>query len=336
VSIRIIEAGLLDTIQDQGRFGHSASGINFNGAMDNVAASTANYLVGNDDDEAVLEMHFPAAVMRFDAPSLVAITGTDFTPQVNDQPLQPNTAVIVPATSILQFTKIKKGARAYLAIYGGFDLPKWLGSYSTNLKAKAGGYKGRSLQKGDVLNAKRALPFNDVAGLKPLPWHADIAECYGTDNVARIIKGSEYDRFTECSETIFTGNSFSISPQSDRMGYRLSGSPLQSREQKQMISSAVTKGTIQLLPNGQLIVLMADHQTAGGYPKIGHVISADIPKLAQMQINTSLRFEIVSVETAEALLLKQHRHLHQLKDACLFRLQEFIGNVLPLRGKHVF
>jgi antagonist of KipI len=336
MSIRIIEQGISDTIQDKGRFGYSDSGINFNGVMDPVAACVANYLVGNNENDAVMEVHFPAPVMLFDNPVMIAITGGDFSPVINDTPVPCNTAIMVPAASVLRFTKIKWGARACLSVKGGFDLPRWLDSFSTNLKAKAGGMEGRTLKKGDIINLNTRLSFGEGTGvrslseknIKPLPWHADITPVYTTGNIIRTIKGGEYIHLTECSETILDGNTFTISPQSDRMGFRLNGSPLQSKEQQQMISSAVTNGTVQLLPNGQLIILMADHQTTGGYPKIAHVISADIPKLAQMQINTSLRFQFVSVEDAEALLLEQHHHLQQLKNACTFRIEEFFKDVV--------
>jgi antagonist of KipI len=323
VSIHFLEPGILDTVQDTGRYGYSASGINSNGAMDVVAALAANYLVGNNDDDAVIELHFPSAVIQFNTAALIAITGADLSPQLNDMPVAINTPLIVPANAVLQFKKIRSGARAYIAVKGGLDLPKWLNSYSTNIKAKAGGYNGRPFRKGDTLKLNTRFSFREET-IRQLPWHADLAELYGGDNIIRVIKGKEYSILTQCSETIIDGNTFVISHHSDRMGYRLNGSPLQQVKEQEMISSAVTMGTIQLLPNGQLIILMADHQTTGGYPIIVHVISADIPKLAQMPVHTALRFQLVSLQEAEASLLKAAQHLHQLKNACIFRLNEFL------------
>jgi antagonist of KipI len=322
VSIRILEAGILDTIQDLGRFGHADSGINSNGAMDTIAATIANYLTGNDANEAVIEMHYPASVIQFNTPALIAITGADFSPLINDQPVPVNTPILVPANAVLRFTKIKQGARTYLAIKGGFNIPQWLGSYSTNLKAKAGGYNGRALQKGDELTLNTCLSFQQ--DVRSLPWHADLTQFYKAANEIRIIKGSEHHFITECSATILAGNTFTVSHQSDRMGFRLNGSPLQQKEHPPIISAAVTKGTVQLLPSGQLIILMADHQTTGGYPKIAHVISADIPSLAQTPVNTALRFQLTTIEEAESLLFQQYHHLQQLKNACTFRLQQFL------------
>ena len=157
-----------------------------------------------------------------------------------------------------------------------------------------------------------------------LPWHADVAMFYDTGNTIRIIKGKEYDLLTDCSQTIIEGNTFSISVQSDRMGYRMNGSPLRLADQQEMISSAVTRGTIQLLPNGQLIILMADHQTTGGYPRLGHVISADLSALAQMPLNAALRFRLVSLAEAGSLSLRHYHHLQQIKTACRFRLEQYL------------
>lgn len=291
--------------------------------MDVVAACAANYLVGNNDHDPVIELHFPSAVMQFNTAALIAITGADLSPQINDMPVTINTPLMVPANAMLQFKKIRSGARAYIAVRGGLHLSKWLNSYSTNIKAKAGGYKGRPFRKGDTVELNNRFCFTGET-TRQLPWHADLHELYGRGDVIRIIKGKEYSMLTQCSETIIDGNTFVISHQSDRMGYKMNGSPLRPFEQQEMISSAVTMGTIQLLPNGQLIILMADHQTTGGYPVIAHVISADLPKLAQMPVHTALRFQLVSLQEAEASLLKAAHHLHQLKNACIFRLNEFL------------
>jgi len=319
LNITILEAGLLDTIQDNGRYGYASSGINYGGSMDPFAAAVANCLVGNETDEAVLELHFPSSTIRFNSNALIAISGADFSACINDVSIPINTPIIIAASSILQFKKHRLGARAYLAVKGGLELDRWLGSFSTNLKVKAGGFNGRQLQQSDKINFKLEQEYVSFGALH---FHADVGNIY-EENIIRIIPGNEYNLITDCSETILTGNSFTITSQSDRMGYRMSGSPMKMQQPKEMISSAVTKGTIQLLPNGEIIILMSDHQTTGGYPRIAHVISADIPKLAQMPFNTQLRFQIVTLEEAEAAMYKQHRHLLQLQNACNFRIQEY-------------
>lgn len=315
----------MDTLQDKGRYGYGASGINPGGAMDMIAATVANYLVGNDRDEPVIELHYPASSFRFDQPALIAISGADLSAHGNDNIIPLNTPVIVSKGTELDFRKINKGSRACLAVRGGFHANKWLNSYSTNLKARAGGVNGRPLQKNDRLQLNIPHSFGNGLGVRSfsLPWQADVSSFYNKEPIIRITKGKEYDTLTDCSETILNGNTFSISLQSDRMGYRMNGSPLKQSESVEMISSVVSRGTIQLLPNGQIIILMADHQTTGGYPKLAHVISADLPSLAQMQPNTSIRFQLVSMEEAESLLLQQYHNLQQIKTACLFRLQEY-------------
>jgi len=334
MSIIVLENGLLDTVQDMGRYGFAQLGINHNGAMDTVAARTANYLAGNDANTPVIECHFHAATLLFNTAALIAITGADFGPAVNNTPVPLNTPLHIPAGAILKWEQLKGkyGARAYLAIHGGLKLDPWLNSYATNLKAKAGGYKGKALQKGDELFFNRLFEHTSD-DLHILPWHADTGFIYAATDEIRIIAGNEYSVLNDCAQTILEGNSFTVSSQSDRMGYRLAGSPLQTMPDiPSMISAGVTRGTIQLLPSGQLIILMSDHQTTGGYPRIAHVISADLPKLAQVRINTPIRFVIISPAEAEALLLQQEHHLQQLKNACEHKWGLF-KHLLPLQGK---
>lgn len=324
MSVLITEAGILDTFQDNGRYGYGASGINPGGAMDIIAANIANYLVGNNENEAVIELHYPAASLFFRQSVLIALSGADFSPCVNEQPVAINTPIFIPAGSKLEFKKMKRGARCYLAVHGGFTLNKWLNSYCTNLKAKAGGLNGRPLQENDIIDINFPFFMAAKTATRLLPWQADVSALYNNEKLIRIIKGKEYDLLTDCSETIIEGNTFTVSAQSDRMGYRMNGTPLQLIEPLEMISSAVTRGTIQLLPTGQLIILMADHQTTGGYPRIGHIISADFPLLAQTQLNTPIRFKLVSLDEAEQVLLQTQHHLQQIKNACSFRLQQYL------------
>lgn len=324
MSITIIEAGISDTIQDLGRYGFAHLGINPGGAMDKIAATVANYLVGNPAEEAVVELHFPASEIRFDAAVVMALSGADFSPMLNNAAIPVNTPVLVPAGSVLRFRGMKAGMRCYLAIAGGLELTRWLNSYSTNLKAKAGGYQGRRLQPGDRLEFRSAeLQLHDLVP-HVLNWHADVAPFYHDPGFLRVIPGNEYPLLDECAVTILDGNSFSIGLQSDRMGYRMNGTPLQLTIHKEMISSAVTMGTVQLLPNGQLIILMADHQTTGGYPRVAHVISADLPRLAQLRPNTQIRFQVTSTEEAMLALQHQGQQLQQLKNGCAFRLAQYL------------
>lgn len=326
--MKIIKAGILDTVQDMGRYGHQHLGINPGGAMDRFAACIANMLVGNDSDEAVIELHFPASAVLFEKESIIAITGADFVPAINGEIIPLLHPVIVNKNSVLHFQKAETGTRCYLAIAGGLEITKWLNSSSTNLKAAAGGYNGRALIKNDVINFKRESFFLSVRNEKDfmvLPWKANdkYGETQESDENIFVIPGNEWDVLQEEAKKSFLNQSFTITAASDRMGYRLNGPTLHAVNYEELISSPVSYGTIQLLPDGQLIILMADHQTTGGYPKVAHVISVNHSQLAQKKTGDKIRFELTDQQTAENLFLLQHQHLQQLENACKFKLEEF-------------
>ncbi len=328
MSIKIIKQGVADSIQDAGRFGYQHLGINPNGVMDIVAAQTANMLVGNNLNDAVIELHFPASVFLFEQQTIIALSGADFSAMINDIFIPINTPIVVNKNCVLQFTKIKESARCYLAIKSGLHIPEWLNSYSTNTKANVGGHLGRCLQKNDILNFN--VHFNYSLLLKNndciiLNWKADVNNLYQNNRIIHITKGNEYDWLNESSKKIFASSSFIITTRSDRMGYRMKGESLQTENNQQLISTGITKGTIQLLPDGQLIILMADHQTTGGYPRVAHVISADISSLAQYSFNTAVQFKFIEQQEAEDIFFKQYQYLQQLQNACIFRLQEYLS-----------
>jgi antagonist of KipI len=330
MSLKIIKAGLLDTVQDLGRYGHQHLGINPAGAMDKYAMQVTNLLIGNKPGEAVIEMHFPAAVFMFTRPALIAIGGADFSASINGEPVPNYHPVIVDKNDVLQFHKPITGARSYLAVAGGLSITKWMNSYSTLLKAKTGGYHGRSLRKDDELLFRQPGSFpNKHEDFMVLPWRADVnylpAQQEGKDdcNEMQVVPGNEWDRLTTESKENFTMTSFVITQQSDRMGYRLNNIPLHSLTNEEIISSAVSFGTIQLLPDGRLIVLMADHQTTGGYPRVAHIISAHHSRMAQVKAGDKIHFRLTDQLTAEKLLVKQLQHLLQLQNACTFRLEQY-------------
>jgi antagonist of KipI len=323
MSLKIIKAGILDTIQDNGRYGYQYLGINPTGAMDKYAMQVTNILVGNKPDEAVIEMHFPASVFMFTQPALIALGGADFSASINGEPVPNLHAIIVGKNDVLQFHKPVNGARAYLAAGGGLVIDKWMNSCSTHLKAKAGGYMGRNLQKDDELVLVQSSSFfikqNEFT---VLPWQADARWRNETKEIL-VLPGNEWERLTTESKENFTMTSFVITQQSDRMGYRLNNIPLSGLTSEEVVSSGVSFGTIQLLPDGGLIVLMADHQTTGGYPRVAHVISAHHSRLAQMKAGDKIHFRLTNQQTAGELFIKQQQHLLQLQNACTFRLQEY-------------
>jgi len=327
--ITIIKQGIADAIQDLGRYGYQHMGINPGGVMDPIAASVANMLVGNETGAPVIECHFPAASFLFDQPALIAISGANFSPLINQKALPINTPLIIQKNSVLSFTRNTTGdTRCYIAIAGGYSIPAWLNSYSTNTKAEAGGYRGRRLLKDDTLSFplnSHAAMIADNKGDFCLPWQASMKHIYFPDNPIRFCEGKHYTQLDTASVTMLPASLFTITAQSDRMGYRLQGTPLQLQQPIEPISAGVTKGTMQLLPNGQIIVLMADHQTTGGYPVIGHVIEADLPRLARMQQGDAIQFQRISLQEAEDLLYKQYQHLQQLQIACNLQLQQYLA-----------
>ena len=327
MSLRITRNGLLDTIQDGGRYGYQQLGINPGGVMDRIGMHVANILVGNDLNEAVIEMHFPAAEILFEETVLIALAGADLSATVNGEELPILHPVMIQQGSVLHFGKKQNGARVYLAVQGGFVADEWLQSCSTHLKVKAGGFAGRALQKNDQLLMKEEPMFgfeNASHAFEILPWKAKVSDLY-VANRFRFIPGNEYHLLEETATQQLELTPFTISRESDRMGYRLTGEKLQLTKSKELISTAVTRGTIQLLPDGQLIVLMADHQTTGGYPRIGHIISADISSVAQMAAGENFSLQQVTIHTAEKLLLEQEMNLQLLQNACNFRLEEYLN-----------
>jgi antagonist of KipI len=327
MSLRILKAGILDSFQDMGRYGFQNLGINPTGSMDRYSAGIANMLVGNGPGDALIEMHFPSSVFLFDEPAIIALAGADFNASINGEFIPAHQPLMINKSSVLQFHNIKNGARCYLAVRGGFSFHKWLGSYSTNLKAEAGGFDGRKLRKDDVIELKGNFDPSKILGdndFRKLPWKANKQWNENEQEEILILPGNEWNWLDPISKQKFISRTFSISNNSDRMGYRLTGDVLQKTNHEELISSAVCFGTIQLLPDGQIIILMADHQTTGGYPRIGNVITTDLPRLAQMKAGETIHFSFTDQKTAEELFIKQQQHLLQLQNACTFRLENFI------------
>lgn len=308
MALVIRKPGILTTIQDLGRNGWQSYGINPNGVMDRTAARLINVLLGNDGREAVLEMHFPAAEIEFEVECSFAIGGADLGASHNGEEIQLWSTAAATKGDLLKFSKPVSGNRVYLAVAGGFEIEEWLRSKSTNLTAAIGGFSGRTIHAGDRIEFRKpeTVPTRRI-GPSLLPH-------YSRFPTVRVILGGEFEMLTAISESSFLNESFTVTKDSNRMGFRLSGPPLHLLECKEMLSSAVTFGTIQLLPDGQMIVLMADHQTSGGYPRIANVIAVDLPVLAQLGPGDKVGFHMVSVKEAEDLLVKFENEL------CFLRL----------------
>ena len=312
------KSGLLTTVQDLGRQGFRRFGINPNGAMDKQALRLINILLGNVETEAVLEMHFPAPVLEFEEDALIALGGADFGAQINNSEIENWRQHFINKGSDLEFKKSIFGSRAYLAVKGGFKIENWLNSASTNLTANIGGFAGRALQKND------RLLFNQRTNYKLQITNYKISRSLipnyqKSPAKVRVIGGAEFELLTAIHEQIFLMQNYWVSRESDRMGFRLTGEPLFLIENQELISSATDFGTIQLLPDGQLIILMADHQTSGGYPRIAHVVSADLPILAQLGANDKIGFEMIALDKAENLTLAFEQDLNWLRIGVNFK-----------------
>jgi antagonist of KipI len=332
MSIKINRPGLLTTIQDLGRVGYQKYGVIMSGAMDSYALRIANLLVGNDEGEAAFEITLTGPTVEFEQDVLIALTGGDLSPTIENVPVPLCKPVYVRKGSVLQFGPCVSGCRAYLAVAGGFDIEEVMGSQSTYLRAGIGGYNGRALKAGDQVatntpTEQSVRMIEDLSESSDRPfattsWSVttNFLASVTTDNTIRVISGTHYERFTSESRRAFFDQVFKVTPQSDRMGYRLSGPSLQLSESFEVISEAVALGTIQVPSNGNPIVLLADRQTTGGYPRIGQVATIDISLMAQLKPGDSFRFKEVTVQEAEQLFLKREHELNELRTGVTFKI----------------
>lgn len=326
MSLTITKAGLLDTLQDLGRVGYRHLGINPTGAMDQYSLQVANLLVGNERDEACLELFFPAATLSFEEDALIAITGADMGATMSGENLPVNKPIWIRKGSLLHFDHLKEGYCSYLAARGGFDIPAWLGSQSTHLRAGAGGWEGRALKKGDQIRFRTTVQC-------PLDWNknhhhtlpfgaAPLREALPSDLVFAL-RGPEWEELDDHSKELLSSSSFTITVPSDRMGFRLRGEhSLARKTDRELVSTAVDFGTIQLLPNGQMVVLLADHQTTGGYPRIAQVIKAHHHRLVQKRPGEQIRLKWVDYEESVRSCISQEQNLRHLQIACILKLEE--------------
>jgi antagonist of KipI len=317
MSFEVIKPGLLSSLQDEGRFGYRKHGVITSGPMDFFAHRAANILVGNKAGAAALELTLLGPILIAQKDMLLVICGADMEADVDGIRVPLWRPFLIHKGGQLTIHYAMKGCRAYLAVSGGFKVKSVMGSKSTYLRAGIGGHEGRALQAGDHLAVNEANIDSMVHGDIQYPGSVSvfIRPDYEDNPVVRVVWGREATLFTEASRHSFVALSFVVTPQSDRMGYRLEGKKLELSEgvPHEMISEAVVKGTIQVPPSGQPILLMADCQTTGGYPRIAHVITADLPLVAQVKPGGTLRFREVSLQEAQEQLLLQAADLRLLE-----------------------
>jgi biotin-dependent carboxylase-like uncharacterized protein len=297
MSITVLKPGLLSSFQDLGRFGHQHLGVAVSGAMDDCAHRLANTLVGNSEEAATLEITLVGPSLRFDAPACIAVSGADLSPALNAQPVPNNRPVVVRTGDVLTFGARKAGLRAYIAWRGGIDLPVVLSSRSTYLRGGFGGFRGRALKKGDVLSMNAPLHGHSSHGLDELEdelWKIQVylPAILGLvpRSAIRVMCGEHTSLFTDASVAQFFSKEFRVRPESERMGYRLEGPTLALRSRSDLLSEPTCFGAVQVPPDGNPIILMADRQTTGGYAKIAHVATVDLPVVAQRMPGETLRF----------------------------------------------
>ena len=286
MGIQIINGGFLTTIQDMGRYGYQETGMSVSGVMDTRAASLANILVGNDTNEAVIEITMMGPTMKFTEDEIIAVTGGDLGAKIG----------------------MYGGSRAYIAFAGGLDIPVVMGSRSTNLKSKVGGYEGRKLGIGD-----------EIAFRAPASWLPHMAErvyglpSYGAKEwILRVVMGPQDDCFIDKGINTFLNSTYTISNEYDRMGCRMEGDVIEHKNGGDIITDGISFGAVQVPSHGNPIVMMADHQTTGGYTKIANVISVDLPVLAQCMPGMKIHFEKVTVDEAQALYCKEKEEFDAL------------------------
>jgi antagonist of KipI len=301
-AVEVLQAGLLTTVQDEGRRGWWRAGVSGSGAMDGPALRAANQHVGNPPGAAGLECTVAGPHLRFLVTTHFAVTGGDLSPVLQRDdlgawPVPSGTPVLARAGNVLSFGGRRTGCRAYLGIAGGIDVPVMLGSRSTDLAAGFGGIDGRALRAGDLLALGRRHGGGSVGPGEPAPLEP---RARADDVTVRVVLGPQDDHFPAHTLRAFLGEAYALAPESDRVGCRLRGPRLEHRGAAEIVTDGMVPGCVQVPPDGQPIVMMAGGPTTGGYPKIATVVSADLPALAQLLPGEGrVRFRAVSVEEAQ-------------------------------------
>lgn len=319
--LHVVSPGPLTTVQDLGRTGWRHLGVGCCGVLDPVAARVANRLVGNAPGEAVLEMTLQGPTLRFEQPVTIALCGAMVAARFEDEDGDTCTVyggrpAALPAGT-LRIGLLHGGARAWMAVAGGIDVPPVLGSRSTDLRGGFGGLDGRALQAGDVLPIARQADADDILDPRIPSWWVDPL-AHERDLPIRYVPSAHP------LAVGLSSRAWRASPRSDRQGVRLEDGALEAPREEQ-ISAAVAPGTVQLPPDGRPIVLLADAQTVGGYPRLGHVVSADLPRLAQLRPGERVRFEACDLETATRLACAADARIARI--ALMIELQFAKGNL---------
>ncbi|MEE4193772.1 MAG: biotin-dependent carboxyltransferase family protein [Anaerolineae bacterium] len=316
MTITIIEAGPFATIQDSGRYGYQRYGMPSSGPMDTFAFDAANILVDNEINTSTIEFTSPGLTFFTHEPMLIAVTGPGLKLFIENEEFPTWMSLFIRKNRRVRIEKTGDGMWGYLAVSGGFNVPRILGSTATYLRGKIGGLDGRGLQADDYLTV--GIPDVDLTTAAGRIFTPDKTPNYSDSPTLRVIMGPQMEAFTQRGIQTFLSQDYVIQFDSDRMGYRTEGAKIQHSGSPDIISDGIVTGSIQVPASGQPIIMMADHQTTGGYPKIATVIRADIPLLAQTQPMSAVRFCAVTPESAEIIynammkdLLEKNWSLHE-------------------------
>lgn len=319
MTIEVLKPGLLTTPQDAGRRGFAHLGVGCAGAFDLPAFRLANALAGNPPDACALEITLLGPTLKFHADAWLALAGAPVAAHADEQPVPKWAPLFVRKDSTLAFGAMGQGCRAYLAVHGGFDFKPVLGSRSLDVNAALGPLE-RSLRRGDILKAgqsHRGVPATFKWSINPRPWFDD-----NQDRPLRLMPGTHARLLDSKSRTALYSRSFRIAADSNRVGCRLEGHTLELSESIEMVSEASVAGTLQLPPSGQPIALGVEHPVSGGYPRIGQIIAADLPRLAQCRPGDALRFAPCTLEEARQVLRERDQQLREMETLIANRLKQ--------------
>ena len=311
-AFEVLEPGILTTIQDLGRYGFGQYGVPPSGALDPYSFRIANLLVGNEEEEACLETMVLGLRLKALREVVIAITGGNLSPTLNGEPFDMWRTHLLVEGDVLAFKRVREGCRAYLAISGGFVIPKIMESHSTYLSGNFGGLEGRTLRRGDILYAlDRPSSLNKIGLRFPNDW----IPLFEREVILRVIPGPQDHHFTERGFQTFCTTSYQVTPQCDRMGVRLEGPRIERRSdvEESIISEGLISGAIQVPGDGKPIIILTELVT-GGYTKIATVISTDLTKIAQLKPGDRVRFQPISIEETHQLLREQRGRLKSFKE----------------------
>ena len=310
MGVLFLKSGLMTTVQDFGRTGFQKYGFSVSGAMDIRSVQIANMLVDNPEHEAVLEFMLVGPTVKFTSDTIIAITGGDFNPHINGEPVPMYTAIYAKKGDVLELTFARTGIWGYMSFSSKLDVPVVMGSRSTNIKCEMGGFHGRNIRKDDQIwfrAKKRYIPSFLSRTIQPEDFSSPV-------KTIRVIQGPQDEYFTKAGLNTFYNEEYVVTAEADRMGFRLDGPVIEHKVGADIISDGIPLGAIQVPSHGKPIIMLADRQTTGGYAKIGTVATVDIPNLVQSREGTRIRFKKISVKEAQILYKEQEQEYDSIRE----------------------